>query len=327
MAETEAPNEVSTTPRPTTIQPNSSNAEPSAARYDPTGEHEPRPSLFSKLSGATVAGSKAGGKVLSLALRVMWYLLLVWYSLPVLVNLRSLWKYPSTGKLKIRTQTEFAYLYPVISSGPVFTVFIKWFGASPVVLGYIWILLLVYAIYTAIENITWGGAKVMFFAAVAIVLSVAVLGMHFHVPLFSHTWNALKSLGVEFSPHLCNGVSVALGIPFFVMFVSRLFTEQVVFERNSMTVYRIGESKATHTRNAYSCLEKVDDLNETVFGYKTLHMKARSRLDPDYLFRNVPGLAFIGPTLRQLTTATDVEVIADEGDEDIDDGDHSDSDI
>jgi len=260
---------------------------------------------------------------------VVWYLVLIWYSLPLLVNLRSLWKFPSTGRLKIRTQTELAYLYPVISTGPVFTLFM-YLGADPVVLGYIWVFLLVYATYTAIEDITWHGAKVLFFAIITLVLSVAVFGLWLQVPVFSQIASGMKYAGVEFNPRLCNAVSAVLAIPFSIMFIARLFTEQVVFERNSMTVHRIGQSKSTHSRNAYSCLEQVDDVNESAFGYKTLHMKARSRLDPDYLFRNVPGLIFIGPTLRHLTTATDVEVVedgTDVDDDDNDDGGHVDTGI
>lgn len=321
MADADAPQDVETKAPKSAVETPPPEPSPAseADRYDPTAIPDEGPGLLARLAGVTVTGSKAGGKVLAFVLRGLWYLTLLWYSLPLLVNLRSLWKYPETGRLRIRTQTELAYMYPVISSGPVFTLFM-YLGVNPAVLGYLWVVLLIYAVYTAIEDVTWHGAKVVFFAVIAIMLAVAVLGLQFQFPVFKHLAEGLAYAGVKFDPYLCNAVSVGLLIPFLPMFISRMFTEQVVFERNSMTVLRIGESKSTHTRNAYSCLEQVDDVNETVFGYKTLHMKARSRLDPDYRFRNVPGLIFIGPTLRQLTTAQDVELVDDGTDDDEDDG-------
>jgi hypothetical protein len=253
------------------------------------------------LTGFAVKGGSTGRKVLTGLIRGFWYLALAIYCLPVLINLRSLWRYQTTGKLVVRSYDSFMYTWLAITAAPLLTLAQK-LGAESLFLGYIYLAIVAYCIYTAGRDVTWRRGWVVFAFALAFIATVWALGEKMGYPFFMKIREALAETGMYFPATWANALSVVLGVLYLQMLVERQLSGTLTFEHDKLIVRELGESAADHERSAYSIVARTEDVNEFILGLsRTLVLRPRSSKDPEYLFRHVPGLPYLMPTILSLS--------------------------
>ena len=255
------------------------------------------------LSGLAVKGGGAGIRMLTWLIRAFWYVALGIYCLPVLINLRALWRYQTTGRLVVRSYDPFMYSWIVITAAPLLSI-AEWLGSDPLYLGYIYLVVVSYAFYTAGRDVTWRRGWVVFAFALAILAAIWALGERMEYAFFHKVGEALAETGVYFPRTWANGLSIVLLVLYVQMLIERFVSGTLTFEGDKLLVKELGETSADHERSAYSIVARTDDVNEYILGFsKTLLLRPRSSKDPEYNFRHVPGLSYLMPTILALTTS------------------------
>lgn len=255
------------------------------------------------LTGVAVRGGGAGIRALTWIIRTFWYIALGIYCLPVLINLRALWRYQTTGKLVIHSYDPFLYSWLVVSSAPLLSL-AAYFGANTLFLGYIYLAIVSYAFYTAGRDVTWRRSWVVFAFSLAILAVIWALGERMQYPFFLKAKDMLADTGVYFPPAFANALSVVLLILYIQMLVERQVSGTLTFEGDKLLVQELGESSADHERSSYSIVGRTDDVNEFILGFsKALILRPRSSKDPEYTFRHVPGLPYLMNTILELSTS------------------------
>ncbi|MBL9125035.1 MAG: hypothetical protein JNG90_15465 [Planctomycetaceae bacterium] len=254
------------------------------------------------IMGLAVKGGGAGIRFLTWTIRAFWYVALAIYCLPVLINLRALWRYQATGKLVVRSYDPFMYAWIVITAAPLLSL-AEWFGSSPLYLGYIYLVIVSYAFYTAGRDVTWRRGWVVFAFALAVLAAIWALGERMEYAFFRKAGEALAETGVVFPRTWALGLSAILFVLYVQMLIERFVSGTLTLEGDKLLVKELGESAADHERSAYSIVARTDDVNEFILGFsKSLILRPRSSKDPEYQFRHVPGLSYLMPTILALTT-------------------------
>ncbi len=273
---------------------------------DPFGDGSPenRVSWRHILTGVAVRSGGASLRFLTFLVRAFWYVALAIYSLPVLINLRALWRYQTTGKLVIRSYDSFMYTWIVVTAAPLLTL-LAWMGAHTLFLGYLYLAFVAYSFYTAGRDVTWRRGWVVFAFALAILAVVWALGEHMEYSFFVKIKEALADTGLYFPAAWANALSIVLGILYLQMVIERHVSGTLTFEGDKLIVREFGESSSDHERSAYSIVARTDDVNEFILGFsRSLILRPRSSKDPEYVFRHVPGLPYLMPTILALAIYT-----------------------
>jgi hypothetical protein len=266
------------------------------------------------LTGVAVRGGGAGIRAATWLIRAFWYVALAIYCLPVLINLRALWRYQSTGKLVIHSYDPFLYCWLVISSAPLLTL-AAYFGAHELYLGYIYLTIVSYSIYTAGRDVTWRRGWVVFAFALALIAVIWALGERLEYSFFVKAKEMLLDTGVYFPSTFANALSVVLLILYVQMLIERQVSGTLTFEGDKLLVQELGESSSDHERSSYSIVARTDDVNEFILGFsKALLLRPRSSKDPEYTFRHVPGLPYLMSTILELSTLRPAVRVADHDD-------------
>lgn len=263
------------------------------------------------VTGLALSGGGAGLRILTWLIRAFWHVSLALYCLPVLINLRALWRFQATGKLVVRSYDSFMYTWIAITIAPLLTI-AEALGASTLYLGYLYLAVVTYSLYTVGRDVTWRRSWVIFAFAIAALAAVWALGERLEYPFFQKAGEALAETGVYFPTAWANALSIVLLVLYVQMLIERHMNGTLTLEGDKLLVREFGETAADHERSSYSTVARTDDVNEFILGFsKTLVLRPRSSRDPEYQFRHVPGLPYLMGTILALTTSRGSQRTAD----------------
>jgi hypothetical protein len=256
----------------------------------------------------SLSGTKRGYRLMIQFLRLVMVLIIVLVNPAFLLNLWSLRRYEKTERLVIYTQSKLMICWPIVSMGLLFAC-LSTFNLSPLWLGYAYLLIVLYCVYTAAEDMSWVGSAFVFLIAIAVVTVVVLLGQIYHFHVFSGLAGLLQRTHVTFPMAWALALSTCLGLIYLWKFVRRLREHRVVFDGNNVVVYfGMGEGSKDHPRSGYTIVEPKPDMNERRLGYGPIELHARSSADPSYALPTVAAVALLIPALQKLTGTTEVEL-------------------
>ena len=281
-----------------------------------TIEHQNSGFHLGNLLAGVAKGGGVGLQVLTWLIRAFWYVALAVYCLPVLINLRALWRYQATQKLVVRSYDSFMYTWLVITAAPLLTIAAR-LGVPTLYLGYLYLAIVSYSFYTAGRDVTWRRSWVVFAFALAALATIFALGERMEYAFFQKAGEMLAETGLYFPVTWANALSVVLLVLYVQMLIEQHISGTITFEGDKLLVQELGETSADHERSSYSIVARTDDVNEFVLGFsKTLILRPRSSKDPEYVFRHVPGLPYLMNTILELTTTHISELRQDDHDDD-----------
>lgn len=285
------------------------NIEAPTEAMDTNQPAEPKPSLITRLFSTSLEGASWGVKALYLLAKgvmVLWFLLV---NPTYLLNLWSIRRFKKTqDKLIIYLQTKLMVCWPIVSCSFLFY-YLSHLGLSTVSLGYLYLLVIVYCIYTATEDMSWTGAIFVTFLVGSIIAIVLLLGEIYKTEVFSVVMSYLKRTGIEFPGRWACGLGLILGLMYAWKFIRRLTEHQIVYSGNSMVVrFGWGEGERDYQRTDHIVVAVKPDENERRLGYGRIRLESKNGNLPSYMFETVSCAALLFPLIQQLTGTTEVEV-------------------
>ena len=252
------------------------------------------------------------------------FVLIAHVSLPRAINEHNISNWEPKGRVVLYQYTPAIYTWPLITVGFYSLILDRYEVASPVVLGWVWALVLLLVIFTFLFDITRSGIGLMVLLSALALAVCGWLNARYQVPVERYLWQALSWFDMTFPRGIVLLVTLSLGVVYLSMLLWRRVDSVVAGVHDAdrrdvaerlVLVHRFAAEALSYQAGGWALKARFHDLLEWLLGGGCGTLAIVHPITGKELFvaTHVPGFSRIAAEVRRRFSAITMQDSSDKG--------------